>query len=169
MFECDWCFTWYPRIVVVPVLVEFLRVEVWRELTTIARSRRMRVVMTGVVRWSLARVRQMINAWRSSGVGGRGGGWDDTERTVKPWKKIRLPNWIIVSCFIMWSWFMSPLSSLNCYNLHMLVSVSSELVEMKHHYLIKSHRMGSLLHQLLLERYFYQTWNLWNCGRLKPQ
>ena len=57
--------SWYPGIVMMPVLVQLLWVEMRREVCLVRM-----VVGCEVLSWLVTRVRQVVDAGRCSGVGG---------------------------------------------------------------------------------------------------
>ena len=72
---------WYPGVVMMPVLVQLLRVEMRREVTLVMRLMMVRCEVLSVL---VTRVWQVIDTGRSSGVGRhRAGGRDHSQGPVE--------------------------------------------------------------------------------------
>ena len=80
--------TWYPGIIVVPVLVQLLRVEMRREVRAIGGGAGEVVGGGGVVGVVPVRVWQVVGGGRGAAVAGRhrGGGRDDAQGPVETWR-----------------------------------------------------------------------------------
>ena len=87
----DWPPTWYSGIVMMPVLVQLLRVEMWRELSSIRGWTWEMSVVTTVTRvasvgWPGVGVWQVVDTGRGPAVRWhRGGGRDHTKWPVETW------------------------------------------------------------------------------------